>query len=44
MTLEFILSCEKMTKKMLEILKKCKGVVVCRASPSQKASVVNLIK
>ena len=33
-----------MRKKFLGILAKCQAVVVCRASPSQKGLVVNMVK
>lgn len=42
--LQYILDSKSLKKKFLEILDKCQAVVVCRASPSQKASVVNMVK
>ena len=33
-----------MKNKLLKILAKCQAVVVCRASPSQKALVVMMVK
>lgn len=33
-----------MRKKFLKILSKCQAVIVCRASPSQKGLVVQMIK
>lgn len=33
-----------MKKKILKILARCHAVVVCRASPSQKAQVVKMVK
>jgi magnesium-transporting ATPase (P-type) len=43
-TLSFIQSSKSMKKKFLAILAKCEAVVVCRASPSQKGQVVDMIK
>ena len=43
-TLQYILDSEKMLKKFLGILAKCQAVIVCRASPSQKALVVEMVK
>jgi len=39
-TLHFIMESKGMKEKFLKILAKCQAVVVCRASPSQKALVV----
>lgn len=35
---------ENNTELFLKVLEKCSSVIVCRATPSQKAEVVNLIK
>eukprot|EP00347_Sterkiella_histriomuscorum_P004736 403359304 len=43
-TLHYIMDSKKMTKRFLNILSKCKAVVVCRASPSQKGLVVKMIQ
>lgn len=43
-TLAFIQDSKSMKEKFLRILSKCEAVVVCRASPSQKGQVVEMIK
>ena len=43
-TLHFILESKTMKKLFLKILSKCHAVIVCRASPSQKAQVVMMVK
>ena len=43
-TLAFIQGSKSMKTKFLSILGKCEAVVVCRASPSQKGQVVEMIK
>jgi magnesium-transporting ATPase (P-type) len=43
-TLTYIIDSKSMTERFLKILGQCQAVIVCRASPSQKAQVVQLIK
>eukprot|EP00347_Sterkiella_histriomuscorum_P002642 403367358 len=43
-TLQYMIDSESMRKKFLKILGKCQAVIVCRASPSQKGLVVQMIK
>ena len=43
-TLQHMIDSESMKKQFLKILAKCQAVVVCRASPSQKGLVVDMIK
>ena len=42
-TLVHILASEELTRKLAELGEKCSSVVVCRASPSQKALVVRMM-
>ena len=39
-----IQSCKDLAKLFVKITSKCNAIIICRASPSQKASVVQLIK
>jgi phospholipid-translocating ATPase len=43
-TLTFIQDSKSMRERFLSILAKCEAVIVCRASPSQKGQVVEMIK
>mmetsp|Transcript_30488 Transcript_30488/g.29879 ORF Transcript_30488/g.29879 Transcript_30488/m.29879 type:complete len:375 (-) Transcript_30488:959-2083(-) len=43
-TLQLILNSKEMTTKFMKILEKCASVIVSRASPSQKAAVVSLVR
>lgn len=43
-TLTFVLESKELCHKMAKIVARCRGVVVSRSSPSQKAAVVQLMK
>ena len=43
-TLHHVLHSHKMRRAFLKILKECQAVIVCRASPSQKGQVVQIVK
>ena len=42
--LRVILGSDRLTQKLLKLCKLCKAVVACRVSPSQKASIVRMVK